>query len=298
MEQQKLASLWSRVGGAFIDLIFVLLFVGVIMLVWGFLIGINGSELYLTKSESEALWSARGFLTGLIVDFIYNVMLMGGNKQSTYGQRAVGIKIIKDSGGPVGYATAIGRWIVSGFSSILLKIGFLIAIFTKNKKTLHDFIAGTIVVESEQESQPKINDTEPNLKSTSRNYQKSTVHESMEDAYGKAAEVRAFLQQNANVIDKEKNVNLPSSRRIETMEDAYAQTVQEKLVEEKSNPQSVDIKNNLDEGKIWEMVAEEFESDLRKKGLYAKLFTEQNGDEVKARIAYYKIRVEEIKHNM
>lgn len=148
MEEQKIASLWSRMGGAFIDLIFVLLITAVVLIVWGFFIGLNGSELYIPKSESQLMWKARGLLTGLLVDCVYNVLMMAGEKQSTFGQRAVGIKIVKDSGDSIGYGTAIGRWVVSIFSSVLLKIGYLIAVFSKNKKTLHDLVIGTTVIQN------------------------------------------------------------------------------------------------------------------------------------------------------
>jgi uncharacterized RDD family membrane protein YckC len=169
MEEQKIASLGSRVGGAFIDLIVVLLLTGVVTLVWGFFIGLNGSESYLTASEAAATWKARGFLAGLLVDCIYNVLMMAGAKQSTYGQRAVGIKIIKDNGEPIGYGTAIGRWIVSIFSSVLLKVGFLIAIFTNDKKTLHDLVAKTKVVQSNVELESSYENTNINSVSSNSN---------------------------------------------------------------------------------------------------------------------------------
>ncbi len=175
MQEQKLASLWSRIGGAFIDLIAVLFFTGIVLIVWGFFIGLNGSELYLTKSETEVMWKARGFLTGVIVDGVYNVVMIGGEKQSTFGQRAVGIKIIKANGELVSYGTAIGRWIVSLFSSVLLKIGYLIAIFTKDKKTLHDLIARTIVIKSDAESE-----------SSYKNINKNTAASYSNDAYSQA----------------------------------------------------------------------------------------------------------------
>ena len=149
----KIATLWARIGGALIDLIIVLLISSIILFVWGFLIGMDDSELNLSKHQSELLWIARGTLVGLFVDCVYSVFMMTGSEQATYGQKAVGIKIVNDNGTKISFGTAIGRWVGSVFSSLLLKIGFLIAIFIKNKKTLHDLMAGTIVVESEHSNQ-------------------------------------------------------------------------------------------------------------------------------------------------
>jgi len=144
--ETKIASLWRRVAGGLVDLIIVFLVSGAILFVWGFFIGFNGTEKYLTADESSMLWTGRGMLVGLIVDGILTTALMAGEKQATFGQQAVGIKTIKDDGTNLGYDTAIGRWVVSLFSSIILKIGFAIAIFTDKQKTLHDLLAGTVVI--------------------------------------------------------------------------------------------------------------------------------------------------------
>lgn len=57
------------------------------------------------------------------------------------------------------------------------------------------------------------------------------------------------------------------------------------------------ITKKINEEELWEIIVEEFDSTKRKKGLYAKLFAETNGDEIAAKIAYYKTRVEEIKNS-
>lgn len=52
------------------------------------------------------------------------------------------------------------------------------------------------------------------------------------------------------------------------------------------------INKNTEE--VWELIANEYDGDKRKKGLYAKLFTETNGDENKIRAMYYKQRINEL----
>jgi len=116
--------------------------------------------------------------------------------------------------------------------------------------------------------------------------------ESMEDAYIKAAEVKSVPKNFA--VEKRNKINSPVPKKIESMEDAYSQIAPQELKIEKNYEPNKVHSNNIEEEKIWELVAEEFESDNRKKGLYAKLFVEMNGDEKKIQVMYYKIRVEEL----
>lgn len=146
----KIASLWTRVGGALIDLIIVMIVSSIVIFIWALYVGFNGTDLYLTAEQSSLLWKSRGMLVGIVVDGILATVLMAGDKQATFGQRAVGIQTVKDDGTKLGYDTAFGRWLVSLFSSVILKIGFAIALFTKNKKTLHDLLAGTVVVTKDE----------------------------------------------------------------------------------------------------------------------------------------------------
>lgn len=292
----KLATLWARIGGALIDLIFILLISGVVCFVWGFFIGLSGSEMNLSTYESDALWKGRGMLVGLSVDCIYTVLLMTSSAQSTYGQRAVGIKIIKDNGTEIGFGTATGRWFASLFSSVILKIGYLIAIFTTDKKTLHDLIAGTIVVEKDEkneadEKNEEINFQKSQIKNEKIEVIKAKNFESMEDAYVKASEIKLQPQQTI------KNTNHLTAGKLESMEDAYSQIAQEKLHDKKNIETQEAPSKKISEEKIWELVAEEFDGANRKKGLYAKLFAEKNGDELQIKVAYYKTRVEEIRNN-
>lgn len=267
----KIAPLWNRVGGALIDLIVVFVITLVICFLWGFFIGLEGKERYLSSAESDALWQGRGMLVGLLVDCVYTVLTMTGAKQATFGQRAVGVKITKDNGAPIGYGAALGRWFVSLFSSILLKIGFLIAIFTKNKKTLHDLMAGTIVIESAEEGE-----------------QKSQVA----DEYGRKSDPQI----------KNHKVITPASKKIETMEDAYgriAPTDYKALMQ--SGQVSVEKKESqkdqlldIDEDAIWAKALAEYDSENRNKGLWARLYVENDGDEEKLKVSYIKIQAQKL----
>ena len=49
---------------------------------------------------------------------------------------------------------------------------------------------------------------------------------------------------------------------------------------------------------LWEKIADEYDSDKRIKGLYAKLFSENNGDEIKIKSIYYKTRFAELSNGV
>jgi hypothetical protein len=162
---------------------------------------------------------------------------MTSTEQSTYGQRAVGIKIVKDNGTEIGFGTAIGRWIASLFSSLLLKIGYLIAIFTVDKKTLHDIVAGTLVIESEQQSErneikKKTSNATTQIKNKKIEVNNAKKFDSMEDAYIKVSEIKQQTQQPIKKTNEYKESSYPQAKRIESMEDAYAQITNEKEMNE------------------------------------------------------------------
>lgn len=121
----------------------------------------------------------------------------------------------------------------------------------------------------------------------------SKKNESMEDAYLKAEEIKS--EPKKTII--EKNINVQKPKVIESMEDAYSQMAEQKTSSEKNIEAKQAENKNIKDEEIWEFVAEEFDGIDRKKGLYAKLFAEMDGDDKKIKIAYYKIRVEEIKNN-
>lgn len=157
-KNQNLATIGARVLGGVLDFIFVLIIGSVVVFIFFWIFPVNG---YYTKAEIDVVSKGRGALIGLLVDAIYTVVLLSGEKQSTWGQRIVGVKLQRLDGNPITIGVAIGRWLMSIVSSVLLKIGFLVALFTKNKQTLHDLVVGTVVVNT------KTNGTSSNQKNLS-----------------------------------------------------------------------------------------------------------------------------------
>lgn len=91
--------------------------------------------------------------------------------------------------------------------------------------------------------------------------------------------------------NKFRNLSVSQNKIEQKKEDV---TNQLKKSTEASVKKEKKVEEEINEEKIWEQVAEEFDTNSRKKGLYAKLFAETNGDEVKIKALYYKTRFEEL----
>jgi len=70
------------------------------------------------------------------------------NKQCTLGMKAWKLKIIDLNGNKISYKKAILRFNVAIVSILFFGIGYIISIFRKDKKCLHDIISKTILIKS------------------------------------------------------------------------------------------------------------------------------------------------------
>ena len=69
-----------------------------------------------------------------------------GRFQATPGKMALGLKVVRPNGDRVSYARALGRYFAEILSGLTLAIGYIIAAFDEEKRTLHDRICDTRVV--------------------------------------------------------------------------------------------------------------------------------------------------------
>ena len=67
---------------------------------------------------------------------------------ATPGKMAMGLRITTVQGEPVDFGKAVLRYIGYFVSGITLGIGYLMIAFTREKRGLHDYIAGTMVVKA------------------------------------------------------------------------------------------------------------------------------------------------------
>lgn len=88
---------------------------------------------------------------GMVLGVAYQVILLGWRGQ-TLGKMATGVKVVNPDGSKIGYGKALGRSLAEILSGCLLSIGYIIALWDDEKRTLHDRIAGTRVIKVKKKS--------------------------------------------------------------------------------------------------------------------------------------------------
>ena len=131
------AGFWKRLAAAMLDLM--------ILLVPMLLVGI--AVALVTGPKSRATFTAD--LSTLAVLWLYFAGMESSRKQATLGKLAFGIRVVDLSGERISFLRASGRLAAKILSATSLMVGFLIAGIMPRKQSLHDIIAGTLVVESD-----------------------------------------------------------------------------------------------------------------------------------------------------
>lgn len=95
---------------------------------------------------------------------------------------------------------------------------------------------------------------------------------------------------------KFQNQSYVAPKRIESMEDAYQRlsTKIESKIELNVATSALKVTNPINEDLCWEEALNEFDSEKRNKGMWARLYVENNGEEEKIKISYIKIRAEQL----
>jgi uncharacterized RDD family membrane protein YckC len=82
----------------------------------------------------------------VIASWLYYALMESSAKQGTLGKMAIGIKVTDLAGNRITFGRATGRYFGKIISALTLNIGYLMAGFTQQKQSLHDMIAGCLVV--------------------------------------------------------------------------------------------------------------------------------------------------------
>jgi len=147
---RSLAGVWTRGGALAIDL----LIMGAIELVLFLIVwSVNGSPL-LTVGSAERL----AFEVGLPVAVLYAPLLLGrpgAQNGQTIGKRAMGIRVVREDGRPLTFATAVvretlGRQLPAFITSgLYLPVDYLWPLWDGRRQALHDKIGRTLVIRAD-----------------------------------------------------------------------------------------------------------------------------------------------------
>jgi uncharacterized RDD family membrane protein YckC/Tfp pilus assembly major pilin PilA len=133
------AGFWKRAGAYIIDYIIVA-FVGQI-----FAMGFGGPAHRSTNSLFVLIY--------VIAACLYYVLFESSQMQATPGKRAVGLKVTDLHGEQISFGRALGRLFSHLVTFLTFGVGFAMAVFTERRQTLHDMMAGTLVVNREETSE-------------------------------------------------------------------------------------------------------------------------------------------------
>jgi len=146
------AGFWARFVAMFVDGVIYGLAMTPVQLLVNFLVmgsiavspGANGqvdmNEKFLLATAINYALSFAG--ATLYFGYFYS------KKGATPGKMLMGLRVVRtDNGANVGYARAFSREVIGKMLSMILVVGYILPIFRKDKRALHDLMTGTQVIQ-------------------------------------------------------------------------------------------------------------------------------------------------------
>ena len=134
------AGFWIRFGAVAIDGCIIWIFNIILFIPLGIFTPSSGDSPFAALSVIPVM-----MLLQYAIPAVYDTWFVG-KYGATPGKMACKIKIVVPDGNPVSYSRALGRHFAKWLSSIILGIGFIMAVFDDERRTLHDRICETRVV--------------------------------------------------------------------------------------------------------------------------------------------------------
>lgn len=95
----------------------------------------------------DALGNDAGSTIGVLAGIVYFIALVGSPRGQTLGAMALRIRVISlATGGSIGYARSVVRYVVSLFSGLVIFLGYFWMLWDREKQTWHDKAVGSVVV--------------------------------------------------------------------------------------------------------------------------------------------------------
>jgi uncharacterized RDD family membrane protein YckC len=89
------------------------------------------------------------FLINAILSLLYFAWSESSHWQGTLGKLAIGLKVTDADGDRISFLRALSRYFAHIITNMTFGIGYLLNVFTSRQQTLHDLVAGTLVVYKE-----------------------------------------------------------------------------------------------------------------------------------------------------
>ncbi len=92
------------------------------------------------------------FIASCLLHWLYTAWLDASKSQGTLGKQLLGIRVEHVAGGRLSFVRASVRQVASWLSFLAFGLGFLMCVWTKRRQTLHDMLAGAVLVRWEEPS--------------------------------------------------------------------------------------------------------------------------------------------------
>jgi uncharacterized RDD family membrane protein YckC len=125
---------WVRVGAYLVDSL-------IIWLAWGSLFLVT----YLVQGKSSEALDILQSMIMATLGIIYHGYFVSSERMATPGKRLFGLYVTDVQDRRLGFPHAVGRYLASFVSALLLGIGYLMVAFYPRKQALHDVMANTLV---------------------------------------------------------------------------------------------------------------------------------------------------------
>lgn len=133
---------WERFAASLID--------GIILLIPQYIIqALLGAQNLYTDIRLHLEISAVDWLNyfiSILMAWLYSALMESSAAQATLGKQALRLKVTDTSGNRVSFAVATGRHFGKIISAIIILIGYFMMLWDEKRQTLHDKMAGTLVV--------------------------------------------------------------------------------------------------------------------------------------------------------
>ena len=109
-------------------------------------IGVLDAQAAMATLLPELLWlSAASTLGYVVLAAAYFIGMEASARQATLGKQLLGLKVTTRDGGRPGPGRVAGRFVAASLSWLTLNGGHALAAWTRERRALHDYLAGTRV---------------------------------------------------------------------------------------------------------------------------------------------------------
>lgn len=134
---------WRRLGAVLVDSL-VLYFPPAIAKV------LLGLPLVSPSDESDSAKALMVGLGSLLLTWLYSALMESSAAQATLGQQLLGMRVMDMQARRITFARASGRYFCQFLSLLMGGVGYLFNLWTSRRQTVHDLLAGCVVVIAER----------------------------------------------------------------------------------------------------------------------------------------------------